>query len=69
MECDINWVEPGAGSRVLLCSDGLTNVLEDETILSISGQQGEAEGFCRALLELTLERGAPDNVTVALAQL
>ena len=69
VECDINWVEPGAGSRVLLCSDGLTNVLEDETILSISGQQGEAEGFCRALLELTLERGAPDNVTVALAQL
>lgn len=69
VECDVNWLKPEAGSRLLLCSDGLSNVLEDETILSVSGQQGEAEGFCRALLELTLERGAPDNVTVVLAQL
>ncbi len=69
VECDLTWREPGAGSRLLLCSDGLSNVLDDETILRLSGQQGSPEEFCRALLDLTLERGAPDNVTVVLAQL
>ena len=69
VECDVDRLEPGEGSRLLLCSDGLSNVLEDETILALSGREGEPEGFCRALVELTLERGAPDNVTVVLAQL
>lgn len=69
VECDLTWLEPGEGGRLLLCSDGLTNVLEDETILELSGREGSPEGLCRALLSLTLERGAPDNVTVVLAQL
>ena len=62
-------LELGEGSRLLLCSDGLTNVLEDGAILDLSGREGEPESFCRALVDLTLERGAPDNVTVVLAQL
>lgn len=69
VECDVIRVEPTPGSRLLLCSDGLTNVLEDETILGLSGESAEPEELCRRLLELTLERGAPDNVTVVLAQL
>lgn len=69
VECDVTRVEPAEGSRLLLCSDGLTNVLEDGAILDLSGREGEPENFCRALVELTLERGAPDNVTVVLAQL
>ena len=69
VECDLTWLEPGEDGRLLLCSDGLTNVLEDETILELSGRERSPEGLCRALLSLTLERGAPDNVTVVLAQL
>ena len=69
VECDLIWLEPEEGNRLLLCSDGLTNVLEDGAILDLSGREGEPENFCRALVELTLERGAPDNVTVVLAQL
>ena len=68
VECDVDRLEPGEGSRLLLCSDGLSNVLEDETILALSGREGEPEGFCRALVELTLERGAPDNVTAVLVK-
>ena len=69
VECDVIWLEPAPGSRLLLCSDGLTNVLDDETILDLSGREQEPERFCQTLLELTLDRGAPDNVTVVLAQL
>ena len=69
VECDVIWLEPVPGSRLLLCSDGLTNVLDDETLLALSGEKAGLEELGRTLLELTLERGAPDNVTVVLAQL
>ena len=44
-------------------------MLEDRTLLCLSGQEGDPERFCQRLLEQALERGAPDNVTVVLAQL
>ena len=62
-------VELKPGDIVLMCSDGLTNMLEDRTLLCLSGQEGDPERFCQRLLEQALERGAPDNVTVVLAQL
>lgn len=69
VECDVTRLEPGQGSRLLLCSDGLTNVLDDGTLLTLSRREAEIEDLCRALISLTLERGAPDNVTAVLAQL
>ena len=44
-------------------------MLDDETLLAMSGGEAGPEELCRTLLERTLERGAPDNVTVVLAQL
>ena len=67
--CDLLRVENGPGSRLLLCSDGLSNVLHDQVLLQVSMEEAEPEGLCRRLLNMTLEQGAPDNVTVVLAQL
>lgn len=67
--CDLLRVETGPGSRLLLCSDGLSNVLTDRTLLQTSLEEPEPEALCRRLLNMTLEQGAPDNVTVVLAQL
>ena len=69
VECDLLRVETGPGSRLLLCSDGLTNVLPDQILLQAAVEEAEPEELCRSLLRMTLERGAPDNVTVVLAQL
>lgn len=66
--CDLLRIETGPGSRLLLCSDGLTNVLTDQVLLQTSRDEAEPEGLCRSLLRMTLERGAPDNVTIVLAQ-
>lgn len=66
---DLLRVETGIGSRLLLCSDGLTNVLPDQVLLGESAQEIEPEVLCHNLLRMTLEQGAPDNVTVVLAQL
>ena len=69
VDCDLLRVETGPGSRLLLCSDGLTNVLTDWILLHTSVDEAEPEGLCRRLLRMTLEQGAPDNVTIVLAQL
>lgn len=57
------------GDRLLLCSDGLSNVLTDETLLEQTQEPISLEEQCRSLMRMTLERGAPDNVTIVMAQL
>ncbi|MCD7947461.1 MAG: Stp1/IreP family PP2C-type Ser/Thr phosphatase [Oscillospiraceae bacterium] len=57
-----------AGDYILLCSDGLSNVLTDQEILYEVLHGGEPESCCLRLIELVLERGAPDNVTAVLIE-
>jgi serine/threonine protein phosphatase PrpC len=56
------------GDRLLLCSDGLSNVVDDATISAIAKPPGDLAKATKALVALTLEGGAPDNVTVILAE-
>lgn len=51
------------GDVFILCSDGLTGHVADPEILQ-AARLGGAQQICDALLALTLERGARDNVTV-----
>jgi protein phosphatase len=57
-------VEPG--DWVLLCSDGLSNLVSDQEIGEIVSQEWTAEAATIELVELTKTRGAPDNVTAVL---
>ncbi|WP_253290797.1 Stp1/IreP family PP2C-type Ser/Thr phosphatase [Pseudoflavonifractor sp. MSJ-37] len=59
-------LEPG--DHLLLCSDGLSNVVSDQEMLYEVLHGGEVEGACRRLLDIALSRGAPDNVTCVLFQ-
>jgi protein phosphatase len=54
--------------KVILCSDGLTNVVTDEEILEIVNQF-DYVGAVSALIEKALENGGPDNITVIVADL
>lgn len=54
------------GDYLLLCSDGLSNVVSDQELLYEVIHGGEAESCCQRLLDIALDRGAPDNVTVVL---
>jgi protein phosphatase len=55
------------GDRLLLCTDGLTDPLDDPTITRILGQHTEPDAAAHALVEAALDAGGPDNVTVVLA--
>ena len=51
---------------LLLCSDGLTGMVEDEKIAEVLAKAGTLEDKGRELLSLALEGGGRDNITVAL---
>ena len=57
-----------AGDVLLLCTDGLTKHVPDGDIAGILGEGRSAEQSCRRLVDLTLERGASDNVTVVVGR-
>jgi serine/threonine protein phosphatase PrpC len=52
-----------AGDRLLLCTDGLWSVVAEQELASVMRSESP-EKCCRELLNLALERGGPDNVTV-----
>lgn len=57
------WVEHG--DIFLLCSDGLTNMLEDEDILStVLASGGDPSIICNRLVDLANQRGGEDNISV-----
>ena len=56
------------GDVLLLCTDGLTIHLPDSDIAGILEAGASAEESCRRLVDLTLERGARDNVTVIVGR-
>ena len=66
VESDIfHWdADPGCG--VLLCSDGLSNLLDDQEILFEVIHGVNKRRCCQRLLEIAKTRGAPDNVTTIL---
>lgn len=53
--------------KVLLCTDGLTNMVDDPTITALLSAAPTAHDGCQTLLNAALEHGGRDNVTVALA--
>jgi len=54
------------GDYILLCSDGLTNLLTNQELFAELEVNGDLEGICEVLVKKAIEKGAPDNVTVVL---
>ncbi|MGH7475915.1 MAG: Stp1/IreP family PP2C-type Ser/Thr phosphatase [Longimicrobiales bacterium] len=58
-----------AGDIVLLCSDGLTGMLDDREISELIGASARLEAVAGALIDAANQRGGHDNITVLLARL
>jgi serine/threonine protein phosphatase PrpC len=59
--------EAQAGDRYLLCSDGLSGVVDDDGIARVLREVPDPTAAVTALVDLALEAGAPDNVTAVVA--
>jgi|Deesub1362A_J573_1020465.scaffolds.fasta_scaffold00080_35 protein phosphatase len=69
LEVDLRQVAVRAGDRVLLCTDGLTNQVPDETIRALIESVDDPEQRVQDLLRLALDRGGTDNITLILVVL
>lgn len=68
LEGDIYHLMLRPGDRVLLCSDGLTDMANEAEIARILGEGSSSDQTCSALVDLALQRGGRDNVTVIVAR-
>lgn len=66
VEIDEWEVEPEAGDRYLLCSDGLTNEVTDDEINAVLNKNPDVSEAARALVQLANLNGGRDNSTVLI---
>lgn len=57
-------IELHVGDRILLCSDGLVNEVDDESIGAILGEERDPDGAAQTLVETARANGGSDNITV-----
>ena len=67
VEADLYSVRLRPGEALLLCSDGLSNTLTEEELLTLARAGRSASRVCHALVDRAVEKGARDNVTAAIA--
>ena len=66
-DCDIFHRRVSSGDCLLLCTDGLSNLLDEQEILFEVVHGLNKQQCCQRLLDIAKNRGAPDNVTSILA--
>ena len=64
--CDLFHTDATKGDYFLLCSDGLSNMMDDQEILFEVVHGADKNACCQRLLDIAKNRGAPDNVTSVL---
>ena len=66
VECDIFTLNITNEEFILMCSDGLTNMLEDDKILQVVGSEKKLEKKLDELIEIALNNGGTDNISAVL---
>jgi PPM family protein phosphatase len=66
---DLQGDDASVGDCYVLCSDGLSGMIEDSEILEIVSQAPNIEEACRKLIALANEHGGEDNITAVLVKI
>lgn len=61
-------VEYGAGDIILMCSDGLSNMIEDNDIKNIVNEGTELSDIAHKLIEVANNNGGKDNIAIVLVE-
>ena len=64
VEPEIFELEPSYNDKLLLCSDGLTDVVSDDELAMMINAEKEPDSLCRSCIDRALQRGGHDNTTV-----
>jgi protein phosphatase len=68
VHADLSRITLDEGDSLLLCTDGLSNLVGDAEMAEIAGCDGDCQAACQTLLDTALRRGGNDNITVVLAR-
>jgi protein phosphatase len=68
VEPDFFQVEIREGEKILLCSDGLSNMVEDRELEQSLSQKTAPESLAKRLIDRANEQGGLDNIAVVIAQ-
>lgn len=63
---DVNVIQVQPGDRFLLCTDGLSGVVQDEQLLEFVNKQGDMQACAEGLGQFALDAGSRDNVSVIM---
>lgn len=66
---DLQHDDPKAGDVYVLCSDGLSGMVEDEEILTLVKEAPDLQALCTALIAKANEHGGEDNVTAVVVKI
>ncbi|MGF1511877.1 MAG: Stp1/IreP family PP2C-type Ser/Thr phosphatase [Myxococcota bacterium] len=69
VEVDLARLQPEAGDIYLLCSDGLSGMLDDEHMMEVILESDKLETACHRLVDAANEEGGNDNITAALIEM
>ena len=67
VEIDLAEMNLAAGDILLLCSDGLSGMVDDETIFSVASTVEDPSAACDMLINMANANGGKDNITVLIA--
>jgi protein phosphatase len=68
VEVQVKPISLAHDDQVLLCTDGLTEMVDEATIAAVLRDASSAEDACQSLVDRALTNGGKDNVTVVLAR-
>lgn len=69
VEVDLLEMPAKEGDQILICSDGLTDMVPDAAIAKVLGEAATAQHACDRVIEIANRNGGRDNVTVIVARL
>ena len=67
VEPDLEVLDLVPGDRFLLCSDGLSGVVSEESMQRVLTEVPDPPAACESLIDLALRAGGPDNITCVVA--
>jgi protein phosphatase len=68
VRAEVHLLDLHPGDVLLLCTDGLTDMVPDEGIAAVLAAEADPEAACRRLIDEANRNGGEDNVTVVVAR-
>ncbi|HEY3933551.1 MAG TPA: protein phosphatase 2C domain-containing protein [Gemmatimonadales bacterium] len=68
IKVDLSWQPLQRGDSLIICSDGLSNVVRRDDLARAVAEEPDLAAICRRLVDLANERGGPDNITVLVVR-